>query len=322
LILTALKIVYREELGRPQGSVYCAIIRLINGARILLFPRAVDQISSMNVIEKLKHPTRNHDPLYFLIYRHYISKRFTISQRVQVALDHHKYESRFYNSEYISQVYRSGGILLWERSFDDLHFTIVLIATPDNRNEGELSVILSVNEVVLSIMSFCYLKADVFGLSPYTTMLISRNQTSRTSFRDAFNKCFKQNTPQLFCLSAVCGIAMTNEFRTIFGIKHDAQIIYKETLDTGFRNSYTALWEKFNSTEIDHQVFMLNVPLTLRPIELVSGDHRRRARARRLCWDEIVQSTRLSMAKFRTLSDSNTTSETPSCTVPFSVPAD
>jgi uncharacterized protein VirK/YbjX len=138
LILTALKIVYREELGRPQGTVYSAIIRLINGARILLFPRAVDQINSMNVIGKLKHPTRNHDPLYFLVYRHYISKRFTISQRVQVALDHHKYESRFYNSEYIRQAYRSGGILLWERSFDDLHFTIVLIATPDIRNEGEL----------------------------------------------------------------------------------------------------------------------------------------------------------------------------------------
>jgi hypothetical protein len=115
---------------------------------------------------------------------------------------------------------------------------------------------------------------------------------------------------------------MTIEFRTIFGIKHDAQIIYKETLDTGFRNSYTALWEKFNATEIDHQVFMLSVPLTLRPIELVGDDHRRRARARRLCWDEIVQSTRLSMAEYRTLSDSNTTSEAPSCTVPFSAPAD
>ena len=182
-------------------------------------------------------------------------------------------------------------------------------------------MILSVNGVVLSLMSFCYLKADVFGLSPYTTMVISRNQTSHTSFRDAFNKCFKQNTPQLFCLSAVCGIAITNEFKTIFGIKHDAQIIYKETLDTGFRNSYTALWEKFNATEIDHQVFKLSVPLTLRPVEQVSGGHRRRARARRMFWDEIVQSTRLSMAKYRALSDSNTTSETPSCAVPFSVPA-
>ena len=275
----------------------------------LLFPNTIAQFNSLNVMGKLNHPTRKLDPLYFLGYRYHISKQFTLGQQVQVAMDHHKYELQTYNCEYMREVYRSDGILLWERYFNDLHFTIVLIATPDNRNEGELSVILSVNEVVLSMMSFCYLKADVFGLPPYITMLISRNQTRRTSFRDVFDKCFKQNTPQLFCLSAVCEIAMTNEFRTMFGIKHDAQIIYKESFDTGFRNSYTALWEKFNATEIDRQVFMLSLPLSLRPIELVSGDHRRRARARRRFWDEIVQSTRLSMTKYRTLSGSDRTSE-------------
>jgi hypothetical protein len=167
---------------------------------------------------------------------------------------------------------------------------------------------LSVNNVVLSIMSFCYLKADIFGLPPYMTMLISRNQTSRTLSRDLFDQCFKQNAPQLFCLSAICGIAMTNEFTTMFGIKHTAQILYKESLDTGFRNSYTALWEKFDAVEIDRQVFMLSVPLKLRPLKLVSSDHRRRARARRQCWDEILHSTRLSMGKYRALSSSNTPS--------------
>ena len=114
---------------------------------------------------------------------------------------------------------------------------------------------------------------------------------------------------------------MTNEFRTMFGIKHDAQIIYKESFDTGFRNSYTALWEKFNATEIDRQVFMLSLPLSLRPIGLVSGDHRRRARARRRCWDEIVQSTRLSMAKYRTLSGSDRAPEAPARTGPLSAAA-
>ena len=161
-------------------------------------------------------------------------------------------------------------------------------------------------------MSFCYLKSDIFGLSPYMTMLISRNQTDRTSFRQLFDQCFKQNTPQLFCLSAVCGIALTNEFRTMFAIKHDAQIAYEGPLHTGFHNSYAALWEKFDAVEIDGHVFLLKVPLNLRPVGLVSRDHRRRARARRQYWDEIVQSTRLSMTKYRTLSSSDPTPEAPS----------
>ncbi len=97
----------------------------------------------------------------------------------------------------------------------------------------------------------------------------------------------------------------------MFAIKHDAQIIYKETLDLGFRNSYTALWEKFDAVEIDRHVFMLSVPLNLRPVGQVSRVHRRRAQARRRCWDEIVQSTRLSMAKYRTLSRSDPMPEAP-----------
>ena len=321
MILKALLIVYHEEMAKSKGTVYSAIVRLISSARILLFPRAIAQFNSMNLVEKLNHQARSHDPLYFIVYRYYISKQFTLSQRVQVAMDHHQHESKFFNCEYMKQTYRSDGILLWEQSSDDLKFTIVLIATPDNRNEGELSVVLSVNKITLSIMSFCYLKADVLGLPAYTTLLISRNQTSRNSSRSLFDGVFKQNAPQLFCLSAICGIAMINEFTTIFGIKHDAQIFYKETLDAGFRNSYTALWENFGAVGIDRQVFMLDVPLNLRPVGLVSGEHRRRARTRRSYWDQIVQSTCSIMARYRRFSSPNTPSEEPSHTGPLSAPA-
>jgi uncharacterized protein VirK/YbjX len=318
LILKALLVSCREELARSDGTVFSAIRRVINGVRILFFPRAIARFKSMNLMEKLKHPTREYDPIYFIVYRYYISKQFTISQRMQIAMDHHHYESLFFNSEYIRQTYRSDGILLWEQSFDDLRFTIDMIATSDNRNEGELSVVLSVNNVKLSMMSFCYVNRNLFGLSSSMTLIISRNQTSRTSSRELFDQRFKQNTPQFFCLSAICGIAMTNEFSTIFGIKHEAQIIYKKSLDSGFRNSYTALWEKFEGVEIDQHVFMLSVPLSLRPVGLVSGGHRRRARARRHYWDQIVQSTCSSLARYRTLSSANTPSEKPSRTGPLS----
>ena len=310
-MLKALTIVYREELAQAQATFYSPIFRCLAAARILLFPKTIAQFKSMKLMGKLKHPTRKHDPLYFLVHHYYISRQFTLRQRVDVAMEHHKYELQVYNCEYMRQVYRSNGIVLWERSFGDLHFTIVLIASLDNRHEGDLTVILYVNKVILCQMSFCYLKSDIFGLSPCMTMLISRNQTDRTSFRQSFDQCFKQNTPQLFCLSAVCGIALTNEFRTMFAIKHDAQIAYEGPLHTGFHNSYAALWEKFDAVEIDGHVFLLKVPLNLRPVGLVSRDHRRRARARRQYWDEIVQSTRLSMAKYRKLSSSDPTPEAP-----------
>jgi uncharacterized protein VirK/YbjX len=298
-MLKALATVYRE--GLAERAFCFTILRCVFGLRIMFFSNAVFQFDSMKVFDKLRHPTRKHDPLYFLVHHYYVSKRFTLRQRLQVAMSHHKYELEAYGSEYMRQVYRSDGILLWERFFENLHFTIALIATPDNRHEGDLSVILSVNGIRLCRMSFCYLNANIFGPSSHMTMLISRNQTDQTSSRDLFDRCFKQNTPQLFCLFAVCGIAITNGFKSVFAIKHDAQIAYEQSHDSGFRNSYTALWEKFDAVEIDRHVYMLNVPLKLRPVGVVNPVHRRRARARRGYWDEIVHGVRSSMAQYRTV---------------------
>jgi hypothetical protein len=306
-VLKALTTVYREEMTDKQKTVYSPILRCLAGARILSFPRAISQFNAMNLISKLRHPTRKHDPLYFLVHNYYMSRQFTLRQRVDVAMVHHEYELQTYNSDYARQVYRSDGVPLWERSFDGQHFSIILTASPDNRHEGDLTVILAVNNTSLCRMSFCYLNASIFGLPPQMTMLISRNQTDQTSCRDVFDRWFKQNSPQLFCLSALCGIALANEFKVMFAIKHDSQIAYEEPLDAGFRNSYTALWEKFDAIEIDRHVFRLNVPLKLRPVELVNPVHRRRARARRRHWDEIVQSARASVDQYLGLSRSDST---------------
>jgi uncharacterized protein VirK/YbjX len=289
--------------------MYYSLLRFFAALRIVFFPSTIVQFFSMNILAKLNHSARKRDSLYFLVHRYYMSRHFALRQRVQIAMNHHKYEFQTYDHAYLRQVYRLDGILLWERRFERLHFTILLVSAPDNRHEGDLSVVLCVNKIKLCTISFCYLNASFFGLSSYTTMLISRNQTDRTSSRDAFDRCFGQNSPQLFCLSAVCGIAMANGFKTVFAVKHDAQIAYEELLDASFRNSYSALWEKFGAIEIDRHVYMLDVPLKLRPVGMVNPAHRRRARARRGYWDEIVQSTRSTIVKYRKLSCADQTFE-------------
>jgi len=153
-------------------------------------------------------------------------------------------------------------------------------------------------------MSFSYLNGAIFGLSSGMTMLISRNQTDRTPARTLFDRGFKQNTPQLFCLAAVCGIAVSNEFKAVLAIKHDSQIAYEEVFDPGFRNSYTELWEKFDAVEMERHVYRLGVPLNLRRLESVESGHRARARNRRRCWDDIFQSACSCMSNYRIASKS------------------
>ena len=108
-MLKVLTIIYREELALAQATFYSPIFRCLAAARILLFPKTIAQFKSMKLMGKLKHPTRKHDPLYFLVHHYYISRQFTLRQRVDVAMEHHKYELQVYNCEYMRQVYRSNG---------------------------------------------------------------------------------------------------------------------------------------------------------------------------------------------------------------------
>jgi uncharacterized protein VirK/YbjX len=301
-MLRALSIVCHEEVR--ERTTYSAFFRVLAALRIVLFPNMMFKFHSMELTLKLYNPVRKHDPLYFLSHNYYISKHFSLRQRVQAATDHHRYELLNFDSEYARQVYRSDGLLLWQRAVDNIKFTIVLIATDDNRHEGDLSVILSVNDTRLCRMSFCYLNANIFGLRSQMTILISRNQTDRMRVRDSFDQCFKQNTPQFFCLAAVCGIALSNEFKTLLAIKHDSQIAYEEKFDSGFRNSYTALWERFDAVEIERHVYMLNVPLNRRPLRSLESGHRVRARNRRRHWDDISQSARSCIVNHRIASKS------------------
>jgi uncharacterized protein VirK/YbjX len=300
-MLKALTIVFYEGLVDDHsilGSLF-AFRRLLVAARVLFFPSVVFKYKYLGVMDKLFNSTRRWDPLYFVVYEFYLCRKFSFRERLQCAMTHHQYEARNYEREYFNQIYSSGGVRLWERVVGDAHFTLTLIATDFNRHEGELSAVLSANNVRLCLMSFCYLDANIFGLRSQSTMLISRNQTDVTSFREMFDHCFKQSTPQFFCLFAVCGIAMSNGFRNVLAIRHDSQVAYDKKYESGFRNSYTELWEKFGGMDVDGRTYLLDLPLKLSPLSLVNPTHRRRARRRRRNWDEIAQSACSALDRYR-----------------------
>jgi hypothetical protein len=88
----ALATVYREE--PADGTAYYATLRLLAASRILLFPSAMVKFNSLAILAKLYNAKNKHDPLYFLNHKYYLSKKFTLRQRVQAAMDHRNHESK------------------------------------------------------------------------------------------------------------------------------------------------------------------------------------------------------------------------------------
>jgi uncharacterized protein VirK/YbjX len=272
-----------------------APIRLIAATRILSFPSKLKQLWSLNFMRPYFSNDENRDTFYFLTHDYYLSRYFTLAERVDCAISHYSFEGENYGPTYRSSVYQSSlGLALWQRVVDGTRYTITLRATDDNRYEGDLSVLCFVNNTRVCRVSFSYVNRVLFGLHPEPTMFVTRNQTDRNSELQLFRNAFKQNSPCYFCLAAVCGIAMAHGMRAIFMVRDDAQIAYNKLYAEGFRNSYSALWEAFGAEEIDDRsAYRLSIPLKLNPLSNVK--HKTRAVARRRNWMEIILSARGAM---------------------------
>jgi uncharacterized protein VirK/YbjX len=267
-----------------------ALLRLILICRIFIFPRLLQKYLRLGIWRKLACKTRKHDPFYFLQHKFYLSRRFTVKQRIESAITHHEYESRRYSVNYDHQVYRADGIRLWAQEVDGQRFYMTLTGSEDNRNEGELSIVLSVDEYKLWRISFSYVCGTTFSLKKRIFLLLSRNQSERVD-KKLFYECFAQNQPKLFCLAAICGVAQANGWDNFLAIRHDQQIAYDKVLESGFYNSYTSLWKQFAAREIDGHVYEVAAPLKIPPLNAVSRSHRARARVRREFWDSISRSS-------------------------------
>lgn len=273
--------------------------RLMAASRILWFPSKLRRLSSLNFMKPYFSAEKKRDTFFFLAHDYYLSKAFTLAQRIDCAVAHYGFEGKNYGPTYHRSVYQSPrGLSLWHRVVDNTRYTITLCATEDYRHEGDLSVLCFVNERRVCRVSFSYVDGSLFGAQPEHTMFVTRSQTDRNPELERFRDSFKQNSPPYFCLASVFGIAMANGMTAIFLVKEEAQIAYQERYAESFRNSYSALWEAFGAHEmVDRCAYMMSIPPRLNPLPMVK--HRNRALTRRRNWLEVALSTRQAMLQDR-----------------------
>jgi uncharacterized protein VirK/YbjX len=296
-LLRYLLTTYREETSK--SSLLTGVVRILAAMRILLFPIEMQKYLKFRIDLNSKTTKKAVDPLYFISHKSYILPKFSIWQRIYTASHHLKYETENFNCDYQEQIHYAGGIILWKRTIGDHCFVIRLIAEEDEFLEGEINIIMDVDEVRICRTSFCYINSSVFYKQNYNSLIISRNQSDNQSRRALFDENFKNNSPQLFCLAALWGLATANGFDKLFAVKHDAQYSYNKKFDSNFQNSYTTLWKSFGAVAINSYVYELAVPMKLRPLEDLNRAHRKRARSRRIYWDEIIKSTCSTMISFK-----------------------
>ncbi len=262
--------------------------------RIVVHPVMQRRIQRLGIVAQYIAPKSCLSPIVVQHFFPYLSKSLSTREKMICAWTHFEFEEHKRNRFYKDTVYGGSGLILWERVVNGRIYEMYL-KSANVSYEGELDVMLRCDETLLSIMSFSYVDKRVFGLNTGLSLVVTRNQTHKQrSASDSFYGDFKQNFPQFFCFSAICGIAQAHNFDEFVAIPARDHVFYNG--HPGFQNSYDELWKRFNGIDCG-RVYLLKSRMDIRPISLVNPSHRRRAVARRENWQQIINSTKAVLEK-------------------------
>jgi uncharacterized protein len=277
----------KKEIG-PFRALMRPLLRVARSVRLLAFPAHTRHLRAMGLVGA---SFRRSDPYCFINREHYLSRSFNVRQRIGNVLLHYRHELNQFDEVYHARVYRESGLLLWEERVDDVHICIVLVSSGEYRGEGEVSAYLLVNGNWAACMSFSFVDATGFGLPEGPILFVTRTQINPGLEVELFRRCYRQNSPQYFCLAAISGIAMANDARSIAAIPCEAQVNYDPQFDAGFRNSYCNFWRQFGAQALDGRAYLLDIPFSLPPLASIAPKHRARSADRRRHWGRITQQT-------------------------------
>ena len=268
--------------------------RVVRGLRLFLFPARAWRFYALSRVGAFFRT----DPLRFMKREHYLSRFFGVRQRIDSTLQHYQHELASFDETYRTQVYRGNGLVLHEERVGDGCASRRLGESGEPRCEGDLTVVMDVDGQDAAFMSYSFVDAACFGLPSGTALFVTRNQLMPGL--NLFRRYYPNHSPQYFCLAAIAGIARANDFDSIVVIRSEAQVSYQDQYEAGFRNSYCNFWSQFGARPIDHQAYVLDVPLTPPSLDSVASKHRARAIERRSHWSRITQQVEAAMRAHRT----------------------
>ena len=231
------------------------------------------------------------DPFHHISHRLYLRKGLTVRQRVQYVYQHYAFESRQWTDDYRQAVYGGPGLELWRSHRGGAVVTIRLGAGGRTVPEGDLSIVLSVDNAVLHRINFSWL-ADMQDGTVTPFLASSQGRSSNTEARFAFERDFPQNSPAFFCFAAVQGVARVVGCTAILAVRSHEQICARKGRDTThFTSSYDNFWRALGGWDCGRQGFLVPLPAHEKPLSELSSSHRRRAQKRRRHWKAIEAAT-------------------------------
>jgi hypothetical protein len=305
----------------PNLRTYGLRTTAVRSLRPLALLRQADRVAELSTLRTFRDhvlPRADDDP-YFYSNNEYLFTGASPVERLDLAHGHHRYEHDTFVDGYADVMY-GPGISLWSLDADGTteagepkreHFELRLGRARHHLGEGPLTITLYVDEQDLRLMSLSFVDPSAVDStlpngSSTTSVFIGRHQFWRTDLsqnngdtmarlvrqddKNLGSSLFASNSAMHLCLAGVAGIALACGADALYGIDEARSLVAGKSDDTLTPN-YSGCWTIFNATRSSPQAWRMPLPLDSTPIEQVSANKRRRARARRRLLDSIELSS-------------------------------
>lgn len=238
------------------------------------------------------------DPLFFLSHRHYLLKGLGRAARLEAALCHYGHEEFAFSACYANQVYRKGGLVVWQAAVAGRRYDIVLQPGRDVAYEGGLSLALRIDGGCVSVLSFSLVPGWILGPGlPETVYLITRKHQARDhGYKADYNRAFQRVIPSHMVFAAFSGLALAQGRRLAVGIAPERHPSDTPDMAAHFRPSYQTFWDSLGASRTAGGHSLIALPMVLSPVEGLEAARRKRALARRAVLEDVRSSAERTIA--------------------------
>jgi hypothetical protein len=218
---------------------------------------------------------------------HYLNRNFlvrdiTISQRASSLLHHYKRIHSSFPNQTLHEIL-AGGLTVYENCCDGNCFRVTLGSAGEIYWEGDLSLSLKVNGVVVYVLSFSIIPGSVAGVLADEVVFIARLQgvKGRENEVRLATKSMLDVAPPALLVAALQGIAAAMGINVMAGTCAIRQSSYLPEQDSFFQDAYDDFFATLGATMNSACFFWSLLPVEEKPLPLLRKGHKIRARKKR-----------------------------------------
>jgi uncharacterized protein VirK/YbjX len=238
-----------------------------------------------------------YDPhMIYRPYRRYLATSFTKRDRRSILQHHYGYLLTRISETFFLELTRNR-LLLWQKTIGQDVFTIKLSFTGPLHHEGDFLLEFEENSLRLYHLSFTIAPGYLAGSEAAQVILVGHVLGIVGNFdamRRATKRCLDIAPPYLL-MAAVQGMSAALNVGAIAGVKNTEQIT-----SSGFGSEYfdyDAFWRSHLGTE-GGRFFLISVPISTKPLALISASHRRRTLLKRRFKSEVAETSEAAFRGF------------------------